>query len=354
MVLDLANFVPYSHAVMKHRYRPWTATVLTILLAIGAVFSNTAAQGQDAANRPWPSVPQDGAKGRLAIVIDDVGYNRAAADAVIALPFPLTVSVLPHHPLSVNIANQAWRHGKQVLLHLPMEPQPGAVRPEDIQLRIGMEAGQIESLVAGMLETVPHAVGVSNHQGSLGVCRNNAKRVHSTTSPSHFGTILASGADASALKTDRLWGGHPTFSSRHDFSDTLLATADPRLMEALMAVLHKRGLFFIDSLTIQATVILDTAHRAGVRVASRAIFLDNIREPKAISRQLELAARTLTVTVPQSQPAIRVQPQLPLPEHKVMPVATETADGTHYLTAVLKSQLFNAVVALEYQAVGFR
>src|SRR6266508_5110898 len=223
MVLDLANFVPYSHAVMKHRYRPWTATVLSILLAIGAVFSNTAAQGQDAANRPWPSVPQDGAKGRLAIVIDDVGYNRAAADAVIALPFPLTVSVLPHHPLSVNIANQAWRHGKQVLLHLPMEPQPGAVRPEDIQLRIGMEAGQIESLVAGMLETVPHAVGVSNHQGALGVCRNNAKRVHSTTSPSHFGTILASGADASALKTDRLWGGHPTFSSRHDFSDTLLA-----------------------------------------------------------------------------------------------------------------------------------
>ncbi len=135
--------------------------------------------------------------------------------------------------------------------------------------------------------------------------------VHSTTSPSHFGTILASGADASALKTDRLWGGHPTFSSRHDFSDTLLATADPRLMEALMAVLHKRGLFFIDSLTIQATVILDTAHRAGVRVASRAIFLDNIREPKAISRQLELAARTLTVTVPQSQSAIRMQPQLP-------------------------------------------
>src|SRR6266511_1189905 len=74
---------------------------------------------------------------------------------------------------------------------------------------------------------------------SLGVCRNNAKRVHSTTSPSHFGTILASGADASALKTDRLWGGHPTFSSRHDFSDTLLARA-PRERGEVPVVLARR------------------------------------------------------------------------------------------------------------------
>ncbi len=37
---------------------------------------------------------------RLAIIIDDLGNDRAAADSLMALPFPLTISVLPHLPLS--------------------------------------------------------------------------------------------------------------------------------------------------------------------------------------------------------------------------------------------------------------
>jgi hypothetical protein len=36
--------------------------------------------------------------------------------------------------------------------------------------------------------------------------------------------------------------------------------------------------------------------------------------------------------------------QMPVPEHKVMLVATETADEAHYLAAVLNSRPFNTVV----------
>jgi polysaccharide deacetylase 2 family uncharacterized protein YibQ len=173
---------------------------------------------------------------RLAIIIDDMGYDRALADAVIALPFPLTVSVLPHLPISSEVAEEAHSRGDEVLLHLPMESEVEAAKPEEIELRVGMTAGQVSTAVAGMLETVPHVVGVNNHQGSR-------------------------------------------------------ATADPALMEALMPVLRSRGLFFIDSRTDAKTVAFDTAKRDGVRAASRKVFLDDSATREAIISQLELAAR---------------------------------------------------------------
>jgi polysaccharide deacetylase 2 family uncharacterized protein YibQ len=173
---------------------------------------------------------------RLAIIIDDMGYDRAAADAVIALPFPLTVSVLPHLPISNAVAEEAYTRGDQVLLHLPMESEEGTAKAEEIELRVGMTAAQVSSAVRGMLETVPHVVGVNNHQGSR-------------------------------------------------------ATSDPGLMNALMPLLRERGLFFVDSRTDAKTVAYDTAKRDGVRAASRKIFLDDTAAREAIIAQLKLAAR---------------------------------------------------------------
>ena len=92
------------------------------------------------------------------------------------------------------------------------------------------------SALDGMLETVPHAVGVNNHQGSR-------------------------------------------------------ATSDPALMGELMPALHARGLFFIDSRTTASTVAYDAAERANVPAASRKVFLDDTPERAAILAQLDLAAK---------------------------------------------------------------
>jgi polysaccharide deacetylase 2 family uncharacterized protein YibQ len=99
-----------------------------------------------------------------------------------------------------------------------------------------MNAGQVESAVAGMLDTVPYATGVNNHQGSR-------------------------------------------------------ATTDPPLMDALMPALRTRGLFFIDSRTTAATVAYGAAERARVPAASRKVFLDDTPERAAVLSQLDLAAR---------------------------------------------------------------
>jgi polysaccharide deacetylase 2 family uncharacterized protein YibQ len=181
-------------------------------------------------------VKQGRENARLAIIIDDLGYDRAAADALLSLGFPLTVSVLPHLPLSAEVAEEAYRRGDEVMLHLPMQSESETAKTEEVELRVGMNAQQVDSALEGMLETVPHAVGVNNHQGSR-------------------------------------------------------ATADPKLMSELMPDLRRRGLFFVDSRTLASTVAYDTAERLGVRAASRKVFLDDSARPEAILQQLELAAR---------------------------------------------------------------
>lgn len=181
---------------------------------------------------------------RLAIIIDDLGNDRAAADALISLPFPMTISVLPHLPLSSEIAEEAYRRNDQVMLHLPMESQGESApsegtKPEEIELRVGMNRNQVHQIVSSMIETVPHVSGVNNHQGSR-------------------------------------------------------ATTDAALMQAVMEELRARNLYFIDSRTIASTVAYDQAHAARVRAASRKVFLDDVPERDAILAQLDQAARDAT------------------------------------------------------------
>ncbi len=172
---------------------------------------------------------------RLAIVIDDLGNNPAQADALFRLSYPVTLSVLPYHPDSTEIAEEAHRRGYQVMLHLPMASNAGN-KEERIELHPGMASSAVEKTFSSMLDSVPYATGVNNHEGSLG-------------------------------------------------------TSDQKLMDELMPLLHKHKLFFIDSRTTAATVAETAAHAAGVPTTSRNVFLDDNQSAEAIRRQFALAIR---------------------------------------------------------------
>jgi uncharacterized protein len=173
---------------------------------------------------------------RLAIILDDLGADRAAADAIFALPYPLTISVLPNHAHSADIAEDAHRRGYEVMLHLPMQ-SVGKETPEAQELRPGMNADDIPLIIDQMMQSVPNAAGVNNHQGSQ-------------------------------------------------------ATADPVLMGELMPVLREWKLFYVDSRTTAATVAYDMAQRDAVRCAFRNVpFLDDMQEVGAIRKQVEKAIR---------------------------------------------------------------
>jgi uncharacterized protein len=183
--------------------------------------------------------PSDGlaaGAARLAILMDDLGNDRSAADAIFALHAPVTLSVLPYHPHSQEIAREARKHGCEVMLHLPMR-SVGNETAEQQELSPGLSREQVETIVTNMLEAIPEANGVNNHQGSQ-------------------------------------------------------ATSNGQLMNELMPVLKDAGVFYVDSRTTAATVAYDSAKRAGLKTAYRNVpFLDDVQDKTAVKRQLQIAIR---------------------------------------------------------------
>jgi uncharacterized protein len=171
---------------------------------------------------------------RLAIILDDLGNDSGAAQAVFAMPYPVTVSILPNHTHSAEIAQQAQRRGDQVMLHLPMQ-SVAKEHAEKQELHRGMSRADVSRLVAEFLKEVPGVIGVNNHQGSA-------------------------------------------------------STADKKLMAELMPVLKEHKLFYVDSRTSAATVAYNTAQRFGVPAAFRNVpFLDDVEDVSAVRKQIEVA-----------------------------------------------------------------
>ena len=104
---------------------------------------------------------------RAAIVIDDVGNDLEAARRLLALDYPLTFSVLPYLRYSQIAAQEAHRRGREIMLHLPMEPEPGGhLSPGQGAILVGMNAAEVQKAVENDLAAVPYVAGVNNHMGS--------------------------------------------------------------------------------------------------------------------------------------------------------------------------------------------
>lgn len=180
---------------------------------------------------PAPPGPAPLARARVAIIFDDAGYSLRAAEEVMSLGRPVTISVLPDLPYSTPVAEEAARRGVEVILHLPMEPENGALPLGPGGVRVAMSDAAIERTVTSDLATVPTAVGVNNHMGSRG-------------------------------------------------------TADPRVMRAVLTPIKERRLFFVDSLTSPHSVGARIARAMGIRTAVRTVFLDNENDERYVRSQL--------------------------------------------------------------------
>jgi uncharacterized protein len=209
---------------------PEAATAAPVAQASEPVETPSAVPSVDAPEEPSPAASGP----RLAIIIDDCGQWPATERAFIALPVPLTLSVLPDVRYNHVISREAVAAGKGVMLHLPMEtlsgrnPGPGKVTTE-------MDDATIAAQVEHDLADVDLAQGVNNHEGSK-------------------------------------------------------ATADTRVMNAVISVLAKDGRFFIDSRTNSKSVGQAVATERGVRTAARDVFLDNRADVAYSEGQLREAA----------------------------------------------------------------
>ena len=173
----------------------------------------------------------------LAIVIDDVGYNKPRGLRAISLPVPITIAVLPFAPHTQSLALASTRAGKDLIIHQPMEAIPSAhVRLEQDTLTSAMSPSQFDSTIQRAISAVPQTVGFSNHTGSL-------------------------------LTTQR----------------------EP--MQRFMRHLQARDMIFLDSRTTASTVAQQVANEFGVRTLRRDVFLDHHRTEAAIEDAFNQAVR---------------------------------------------------------------
>ena len=177
---------------------------------------------------------------RLAMVIDDLGYIQPElVTRLCSLPVAFSVAVLPYQEHTRESAEVAHRLGKEVMLHLPMEPMgyPGPGRdPGPNAILYNLPESEVRHRVQMALDEIPHRVGVNNHMGSR-------------------------------------------------------ITPDRTRMGWVLQEIKARKFFFVDSRTEKDSVAFDVAKQLGIPAVERRVFLDDDKAFPEMEKQWERAIK---------------------------------------------------------------
>jgi len=171
-------------------------------------------------------------KGKIAIVIDDMGMNLKQSRAAIALPSEITLAFLPYAEKVRPLSEQARQEGHELIIHAPMEAMDSDVPLGDMALHEDMGSQEFAAEFNLMAMSFDGYSGVNNHMGSK-----------------------------------------LTQNSEH--------------MGYLMDQLKMRNLYFLDSRTIHTSVAMDVATANGVPTIQRDVFLDHEETLEYISAALK-------------------------------------------------------------------
>lgn len=175
--------------------------------------------------------PADTGAPLIALVIDDVGQSFERAMEVVALEPPLALALLPYADRLPELAKAARERGHEVLAHLPMQPDNGAIDEGPNGLRLDLDAAELQRRLVWNLDRIEGLVGASNHMGSR-------------------------------------------------FS------ADAQGMRMVLGEVRARGLLWLDSRTTAASVGVSVAEELNLPAASRDMFLDNRLDAASIAERL--------------------------------------------------------------------
>lgn len=170
---------------------------------------------------------------KVAIIIDDMGYQKEAAERILNLGFPVTISVLPFLPHSQHVAQMAKEKGMIVLLHLPMEPHNPNVNPGKGAIFSTMNEEEIRAKMLANFHELSFVDGINNHMGSK-------------------------------------------------------VTENREVMKIVLSEIKARDMFFVDSLTSPDSVGYQLSKEMGIKTAQRSVFLDNEQDIDYIRSQVKL------------------------------------------------------------------
>lgn len=176
-------------------------------------------------------VPQK--RARVAIIVDDIGQSMRPVKELLSMDVAFTFSILPGLENSVEAAKMIHGRQREIMLHLPMEPlnHADAVSTGSL-LTIRMDREAIRANVLERLNQVPHLAGVNNHMGSR-------------------------------------------------------FTQDRQRMAVVLEEVGKKGLYFVDSVTIGTSVAFEESRRLGLTTGKRDIFLDHVDRHQAVTIQIK-------------------------------------------------------------------
>jgi len=175
-------------------------------------------------------------KAFVAVIIDDMGVDKLHTKDILDIPAPLTVSFITYASDLEKWADNARKNGKEIMLHIPMQPSNPKVDSGPDTLVVGMGKKDVDDVlrrtVLPLIKSLKPA-GANNHMGSK-------------------------------------------------------FTSSKEGMDYFMRDFVKTGLYFVDSVTAAETVALKTADEFGVPAAPRNVFLDNTDRVDYVAGQLAL------------------------------------------------------------------
>ncbi len=158
---------------------------------------------------------------RIALVIDDIGYQEGLAAQLHGLGIPLSAAVIPDSPYAESEARLLRQYGLETLIHLPMAARNNQNNYQRGQMVFAdSSSAEMGEILARARRRLPHAVGLNNHMGSL-------------------------------------------ITARRD------------IMERFFEVFRREPLFFVDSRTTADSVAYDLARSMGIPSLYRDVFIDD-------------------------------------------------------------------------------
>lgn len=187
-------------------------------------------------HEPAVAVANTGNMAKLAIVIDDFGYNGEGTEEMLALDIPLTVALMPFSEHSAENGEMAIAVGKEVIIHMPMQSKTGdPAWVGDTGIFCNLTDGEIAQVVAEAFAIAPYAVGMNNHMGSA-------------------------------------------------------VMEDSRSLGVLMSEIAQHDIFFLDSVTTGESLGAELAEKNNVPFLSRDVFLDSTDSKDEVKANLRRAA----------------------------------------------------------------
>ena len=170
--------------------------------------------------------------GKLAVIVDDCGYDIKSVRRLTDVGLPFSYAILPYKDFSNDALEVIKNTGNVPMLHLPMEPSNRSAMSEGSRtILTDMKEKDIKAMTKKAIESLPGIMGVNNHQGSK-------------------------------------------------------ATTDKRVMETVLREVKKNDMFFVDSKTIGTSIARDMAREMGVKTARNDVFLDNSKDIEEIRKQV--------------------------------------------------------------------